>query len=190
MPSETSPGFSRRLAYHFLPVLGLVLVLWAVELVNLAMGHRLNVHGLMPRTASGVAGILWSPFLHGNFGHLLSNTVPILVLGALVCSRGPRVFAAVSVVVIVAGGLGLWIVGRSAYHVGASGLIFGYFGYLVAHAWFARTVGAAIVAVITVLLYSGLIWGVFPQGRFVSWEGHLCGLLAGVLAARLILDRR
>ena len=174
-----------KLVARFIPVIFFVVVLWVIELVNLTLGHALNIHGLIPRSSQGLDGIFWSPFLHGNLSHLLTNTAPLLILGGLVCVSGTRSFFFATGCIIVLGGLGVWVIGRTAIHVGASGVVFGYFGFLVARAWFTRTVGAFIAAAITIVLYAGLIWGILPQGRFISWEAHLCGLLAGVLAARM-----
>ena len=111
---------------------GLVALLWVIEIVNFLAGHALNQYGLLPGTTRGIWGIFLSPFLHGSFSHLILNTVPLLVLGWLVIIRGVGTFMLVSLTIIALGGLGVWEFGRQAYHVGASGLIFGYFGYLVA----------------------------------------------------------
>jgi len=87
-------------------------------------------------------------------------------------------------------GAALWLLGRSAYHVGASSVLFGYFGYLVARGWYERSVTARLVVLLTLGLYGGIVWGVLPTRPFISWEGHLFGLLAGVLVARLATPRR
>ena len=175
-----------KLVARFIPIIVFVAVIWVIELVNLALEHRLNVYGLIPRTSHGLDGILWSPFLHGNLPHLLTNTAPLLILGGLICASGTRLFFLATGCIIVIGGLGVWVIGRSAVHVGASGVVFGYFGFLLARAWFTRTLAAIIAATITIALYAGLIWGIIPQGRFISWEAHLCGLLAGILAAQML----
>ncbi len=179
-----------KLVRRFIPIFAFVMVLWVVELINLFLDHGLNVHGLIPRSTQGLDGIAWSPFLHGNVAHLITNTAPLLVLGALVCACSRRTFFLATGCIIVVGGVGVWLVGRSAIHVGASGVVFGYFGFLVARAWFTRTLGAFVAATITILLYAGLIWGILPQERFISWEAHLCGLLSGVLAARVLSPKR
>ena len=175
----------QQLKTNLLPVIGFVVLLWAVEAVNSLTGHQLNEWGILPRTLTGLRGIPFSPFLHGNVSHLLVNTLPFLVLGGLVALQGRRAFLGVSLVVIVCGGIALWLFGRTAYHIGASGLIFGYFGYLVARAWYERSIGSILIALVTLFFYGGLMWGVLPTNAFISWEGHLCGLLAGILAARI-----
>ena len=166
-------------------LLGAVCLIWAVEGVNVLAGRQLDSLGILPRHLSGLLGIPLSPFIHGNVSHALVNTLPFLALGSLVALRGVRVFVTVSVFVILGGGAAVWLFGRSAYHVGASGLIFGYFGYLVALGWYERSSVAILTALLTLFLYGGLVWGVLPSRSFISWEGHLFGMLAGVLAARL-----
>jgi membrane associated rhomboid family serine protease len=163
----------------------LVALLWGIELVNHAMGHGLNEWGIRPRTARGLPGILFAPFLHNGINHIVLNTVPLLVLGSLVILRGTAAFLSASAVIIVLGGAGVWIFGRPAVHVGASSLIFGYFGFLVARGWYGRDFLSILFAVLAVGLYGGLLFGVLPVQSHVSWEGHLFGLLAGLLAGRL-----
>ena len=179
-----------------------VAVIWVVYLVNsLLFDGSLNRYGLspmalpyrwlsefepsLPYLAGSLRGILLSPLLHGSFSHLMSNTFPLLLLGGFVTIRGAKTLIGVSLLVIVLGGLLVWIVGRPAVHIGASGLVFGYFGFLVAQGWYERSIVSIVVAVGVLLLYGGIIFGVLPQSGFISWEGHLFGLIAGVLAARM-----
>ena len=148
------------------------------------MGHQLNSWGTFPRTVHGLTGIPLSPFLHGSFGHVVSNSIPFLVLGGLIALRGRQVLLRVSFIVIGLGGAGVWALGRPAIHIVASGLVFGYFGYLVARGWYERKLGSILMAIAVIILYGGLIVGVIPARSLVSWEAHLFGLIAGVLAAR------
>ncbi len=166
-------------------LLSFAAVMWIVELVNWAVSHDLNSLGILPRTTSGLIGIPLAPFLHGSIGHLVSNTIPFLVLGGLVLIQGKQKFLEVTAIVITFGGLGVWLVGRSSFHIGASGLVFGYFGYLLARGWYDRSAVSILIAVAVLLVYGGLLVGVLPTLSFVSWEGHLFGLLAGVLVAWL-----
>ena len=165
-------------------ILGAVCLIWAVEAVNVLSGRQLTSLGILPRHLSGLIGIPLSPFLHGSVNHATVNTMPFLVLGGLVALRGARAFASVSIFVILCGGVAVWLFGRASYHIGASGLIFGYFGYLMARGWYERSSAAILTALLTLFLYGGLVWGVLPSRSFISWEGHLFGMLAGVLAAR------
>ena len=167
-----------------LMVQGLAL-LWVIEVLNVLLGYRLNAWGIVPRTFWGLLGIPFSPFLHGSVLHLTVNTVPLAVLGGLVMLQGRAAFLRASVGIILLGGAGVWVLGRTASHVGASGLIFGYFGYLVARGWYSREPLALLGGLSTVLLYSSMLWGVFPSRLPISWEAHLCGLAAGLLVARL-----
>ncbi len=166
-------------------IVGFLSVIWAVETLNGFMGHRLSTWGILPRTEIGLRGIPLSPFLHDSFNHVLSNTVPFLILGGLVALRGSQKLIGVSLFIIVVGGAGVWLIGRPAIHVGASGLVFGYFGYLVANGWFDRRPISIFAAIAVIVVYGSLVFGVIPTTGFVSWEAHLFGLLAGVLSARL-----
>ena len=166
-------------------ILGLVVLIWAVEVVNWTLDHQLSQFGILPRRVDGLAGIPLSPLLHGSIRHASLNTVPLLVLGGLVSLYGVGVFLRSSLVIVLLAGAAIWLFGRDSIHVGASGLIFGYFGFLVARGWYERKLVSILVAVLTVSLYGGIVWGILPSAGQVSWEGHLFGLLAGVLAARL-----
>ena len=161
-----------------------VAVIWVLTAVNVVAGDRLDDYGIVPRTADGLWGIPLAPFLHAGFGHALSNTVPLLMLGGLVAARGWQVMLGVTLFVVLLGGAGVWLVARGGSHVGASGLVFGYFGYLVARGWYDRRIVSILIAVVVMVVYGGLLFGVLPTGGRVSWEGHLTGLIAGVLAAR------
>jgi membrane associated rhomboid family serine protease len=174
--SGEARGWKARFAF----MVGFVVLLWAVEVLNLLTGNSLTLYGIHPRTLAGLWGVLFAPFLHASVPHLLMNTVPLLVLGLLVMRRGLSDFLEVSLVVVIGGGAGVWIFASSGNHVGASGLIFGYFGYLLARAWYQRDLLSILVALLVVFLYGGMLWGILPLRAHVSWEGHLFGLLAGV----------
>ncbi len=165
-------------------VAGLLAVLWLIELLNASLGHRLNVFGILPRSLHGLAGIPLAPLLHGSFQHLLVNSVPLAVLGLFVLARGVGRFVYVTAVSVILGGGLVWLAARPALHVGASGLIFGYFGYLLADAWYTPSPRAILIAALTVVLYGGMIVGVMPGDVMVSWESHLAGFVAGIVAAR------
>jgi membrane associated rhomboid family serine protease len=177
--SRESAPLGARLMWLLAPAA----VFWIVEIVNALLGHQLCVWGIIPRTKQGLPGILFSPFLHAGFGHLISNTLPYLALGSLVVARGVGQFLAASVFIILVGGLGVWTIGSPGLHVGASGLIFGYFGFLVALGWYERSLSSLLVSVMVIILYGGMIWGILPMYPGVSWEAHFCGLIAGILAA-------
>ena len=162
-----------------------VAAIWVLVAVDALADNPLAGYGIMPRTVDGLRGIPLAPFLHGGFGHALSNTVPLLMLGGLVAARGWQALLGVTLFVVLLGGAGVWLAARSGSHIGASGLVFGYFGYLVARGWYDRRIVSILIAVVVIIVYGGLIFGVLPTGDRVSWEGHLTGLIAGILAARL-----
>jgi membrane associated rhomboid family serine protease len=110
-------------------------------------------------------------------------------MGFFVALRGVRTFIFSSVLILTLAGLGVWLFGRPAFHIGASGLVFGYFGFLVALAWFERSLLAFSIACLVLFYYGGIIFGILPRDEFVSWEGHLFGLLAGIVAANLFAKR-
>ncbi len=176
---SAKPAFVSRF-YGLAILLGLI---WLVSVVNFVAGGTLDQFGISPRSVSGLPGILIAPFLHGGISHLLSNTVPMIMLGGMVSLRGQATFWGVTVSVAIVGGLGVWLLGRGNVHIGASGLVFGYFGYLVALGWFERKLSSIAIALLTLVLYAGLIWGVLPLRAWVSWEGHLFGMAAGALIA-------
>lgn len=169
-------------------LLAIVAALWVVEIVDsVFLDDALEAQGIRPRSFSGFDGILWAPFLHGSVGHLLSNTVPFVVAGGLVMMRGIRWWAAVTVFIMVVGGVLVWLLARSSIHIGASILIFGYLGYLATAGFFEKSLRWIAVGVGVIVVYGGaLVSGVLPTQRGVSWEGHLFGLAAGVLAAYLL----
>lgn len=179
-------GIGDEIKAHIAILGTIVAVMWLLEIVDIAMGGRLNYFGIYPRNSIGLRGILLAPFLHGNFQHLISNTIPFVVMGWFVMLRGIPEFFKVSAIVMLASGIGTWLFGSAGLHIGASGVIFGYFGFLLSRAYFERSALSIALSLAVGLLYGGLIWGVLP-GRFgISWEGHLFGFLGGIYAARYI----
>ncbi|GAX62112.1 membrane protein [Candidatus Scalindua japonica] len=166
-------------------IIGFVVLIWIIELINFSTGRHLSDWGILPRTLKGLIGIPLSPFLHAGLIHTMMNTIPLAILGGFVMLYGKQTFLKISIIIIFVSGLALWLFARPSCHVGASALIFGYFSYLVMYAWYNRSLKSVIIAVVTVFLYGGIIWGLLPSFSQVSWEGHLFGLLAGALAARL-----
>ncbi len=170
---------------RFQPILVLVALIWAIELVNFFFGHGLASWGISPRSMSGLIGIPLAPMLHAGFWHTVSNTAPLLFLGALILAGGKRRFWVTTVSVTLLSGALVWLFARNASHVGASGLVFGYFGAILARAVIDRSLSAVAIGVVTVMAYGGLIWGILPLRSYVSFESHLFGLIAGVLVVWL-----
>lgn len=168
---------------------GFVALIWILEIIDfLLFRGRLNRYGIRPRSISGLGGILLAPLLHGNFRHLAANTVPFVTLGALVMLGGLERFFSVTAIVVLVSGLGVWLLGSPrTVHIGASGVIFGYFGFLLLRGYFEQDLFSSGVSLVVGLLYGSLIWGVLPSRRGMSWQGHLFGFVGGVLAARFLV---
>jgi len=162
-----------------------LLALWAFNVVNWLTGYRLNFLGIYPRRLHGLPGIVFAPFLHGSFGHLIFNSIPLFVLANFVLLGGLITFYCVSIIVIVISGTALWLFGRRAFHVGASGLIMGYWSYLLVQAYAHPTALTVILAIVSVYYFGGLLLALFPGEVQVSWEGHVFGFFAGVAATFL-----
>lgn len=166
----------------------LLAIMWGLEVVDeLVLSGRLDQMGIAPRSVDGLKGIFLAPLLHGSFGHLASNTIPLLVLGWFVMFRGRSTFVIATVGVAVIGGLGTWLFGSTdSVHIGASGLVFGYLGFLLGGGIFERSLKAVLLAIAAGLLYGGIVWGVMPGQEGISWEGHLFGFVGGVVLAKLL----
>ncbi len=165
-------------------------IMWAVEFVDsVLLSDQLQENGILPREVDGLDGILWAPFLHGTWAHLLANSLPLLVLGGLVAIWGARRWLVVTLIVMVLGGAATWALARFGNHIGASGLVFGYFGFLVGAVFYERKIWPILLATVAILLFgSAIVSGVVPtQG--VSWEGHVFGGLAGLVAAKVTTPR-
>ena len=178
-------GHAHTIQEELAGILAFVAAIWLVFLLEWVIGGtRLMALGLVPRNLFGVLGILAMPFLHIGFGHLVSNTIPLFILLALLAGSQARSWEIVAEIVLLGGAL-LWVFGRSAVHVGASGLVFGLVAFLIAAGFLEKRVIPLIVSVIVGFLYgTTLLWNVLPTvGSHVSWDGHLCGAVAGVACA-------
>ena len=175
---------TKSLLKRFTPILVVTGVCWLVFVVNnLVLNGHLARYGIIPRHLSSLPGIIWAPFLHGSFQHLAANTLPLLILGAIICARGSGEFALITGAGTLLGGGLTWLIGRNACHIGASGLIFCYFGYLASLAYFNRNIATLVLSLVCILGYGGMLRGILPTSAAVSWEGHLAGLAAGIILA-------
>jgi len=174
-----------------LPLLIIVGVMWLIEIIDRLLFHgALDGLGIVPRQIAGLRGIPIAPLLHGSFAHLLANTLPFLALGFLVMLRHNRQFWAVTLTIVLISGLGTWLIAPAhTVHIGASGLIFGYFAFLLVAAYTERSPRAIGLALMVILFYGGLVWGALPQAGPISWQGHLFGLVGGAVAARAFAPR-
>lgn len=191
-----APTWPRRVARSFalqVAIVGsLLLLMWLVEAVDaLFFRSSLDQFGVWPRHLAGLWGILFAPFLHANFAHLAANSVPFAFLGWLILVRGLGDYVIVTLAVMISSGLGTWLLGApDSIHIGASGVVFGYFGFLLLRAVYERSLVAMSSALIVILLYGSFIWGVFPLIMGVSWQMHLFGFVGGALIARALASQR
>jgi membrane associated rhomboid family serine protease len=192
VPVRSSP---RILPARPLQALGTMLaftaVLWVLEIYDFTTGQQLDRDGIVPRTESGLEGILWAPLLHGGFAHLIGNTAPFLIFGFLVLANGLRRFVTVTALVWLLGGLGVWLTAPDgSVTIGMSGVIFGWLAYLLVRGFFAHSGTQILLALVLFFFWGGILLGVLPGQPGISWQGHLFGALAGVLAAWLVAPRR
>lgn len=171
---------------------GALLAMWLLEVADLLLfGGALDAYGIRPRSVDGLDGVVLAPLLHGDLAHLANNSVPFVVLGLLVFLNGLRNFAVTTVLSVLLSGLGVWLVGApNTVHVGASGLVFGYFGYLLLRGYFTRSAGAILLSLLLIVLYGGALWGLLPLQTGISWTAHLFGFLGGALSAYLLHRRK
>ncbi|HWS94442.1 MAG TPA: rhomboid family intramembrane serine protease [Mycobacterium sp.] len=176
-------------------ILTFVALLYLVELIDQLTRHSMDENGIRPLTTDGLWGIIFAPVLHANWPHLMANTVPLLVLGFLMTLAGLSRFVWATAIVWILGGLGTWIIGNMGSscgptdHIGASGLIFGWLAFLLVFGIFVRKFWDIIIGLVVLFAYGGVLLGAMPvlgQCGGVSWQGHLCGAIAGVVAAYLL----
>jgi membrane associated rhomboid family serine protease len=188
--TDTAPRGDDPRRSALLILFALVALMWMVEVVDVALDHRLDRYGIEPRDVDGLEGVVAAPFLHVGFGHLLANTIPFVVMGAVIALEGARRLVAVTVIVALVSGLGTWLVAaEGTIHVGASGIVFGFATYLIARGIFNRRGGELAVGALVVLVWGGALLGGLEPQRGISWQGHLFGAIGGIVAARM-LDRR
>lgn len=172
------------------PVAVLVAVMWGVEIVDAIPGVDLDQYGIRPRSDEGLVGVVASPFLHGDFGHLIANTGAFLILGVVIALTTRRFWTA-TIGIAVLGGLGTWLIAQPlSLHIGASGLVYGYAAFLVTWGILTRTILDIVVSVGVIVVYGGLALGVLPGQPGISWQGHLCGAIAGAAVAWWAARRR
>jgi membrane associated rhomboid family serine protease len=176
-------------------ILTFVALLYLVELIDQMTRHSLDANGIRPLETDGLWGIVFAPVLHESWQHLMANTVPLLVLGFLLTLAGLSRFVWATAIVWILGGFGTWLIGDVGSscgptdHIGASGLIFGWLAVLLVFGIFVRRVSNIIVGLLVMFAYGGILLGAMPVLGLcggVSWQGHLCGAIAGVAAAYML----
>lgn len=169
----------------FIPVV-LLLIMWVVRLVEYGFGVNLNFLGVQPMHINGLQGIFLSPLIHGDFEHLLANTLPFLVLSVALFYFYPQIAVRVLIGIWLLSGLWIWVGGRESWHIGASSLIYGFSAFLFFSGLIRKDTRLAALALMVAFLYGSMIWGVFPEffpKKNISWEGHLGGFVAGLILA-------
>ena len=166
-----------------------VLLLWLVALVEYSLNSNFYYLGVFPRTAKGLPGIIFSSFIHGNFKHLVSNSIPLVVMGTGILYFYRSLSYKVFLIVWLLSGICVWIAGRPSYHIGASGIVYGLASFLFFSGVIRRDARLAAISLVVVFLYGSMIWGVFPIWPSISWEGHLFGGIAGLLCAVIFKDK-
>ncbi|TQV89293.1 rhomboid family intramembrane serine protease [Aliikangiella coralliicola] len=161
--------------------------IWLLEIANLIFDHQLNQFALQPRQVSALPGIVTMHFLHWNLFHIISNSIPLLILGFFVCSVGKGIKVTISIM-LISGAL-VWLFARNGLHAGASGLVMGYWGYLISNAVFDRSLKNIFFAILTIAFYGGIVFSLIDFREHVSFEGHIFGFLAGVMSAWIWRDK-
>ena len=163
----------------------MVTAFWVIFIATIVSGGALLSLGVIPRTAIGLRGIVFAPFLHAGVNHLIANSIPFLILGWLVMLRDSRHFTYVTLAAMAGSGLLSWLLGApGSVHIGASGLIFGYLGFLMLSGWFARSLGSILLSIAVTIVWGGVLLGLMPGEAGISWQAHIGGFLGGVFAAR------
>lgn len=185
--NATARPLPQSIKEHAMLLFGLLAAMWVVEVLDFLLPFvNLDIFGIRPRSLRGLPGIFLCPFLHLGFGHLVSNSLPFLLLGGLVMTGGRRQFLQLSLWVTVIGGSGVWLLGGGqSVHLGASLLIFGYLGFLLSSGIVKRSVAGIALSLVLLFVYGGMLYGVLPGQPGISWLGHLCGFLAGIGGAYL-----
>lgn len=162
--------------FLFLSLLTVFLIF--IQLINSLIG--ITQWGILPRTSEGLIGIFFAPFIHGSWGHLFSNLPPLLILSALLLSQSLKQYICASLFIIIAGGLMVWIIGRDAIHIGASGWIFGLWALLLTQGVLRRQAIDIIIGLVVLIYFSGMATGLLPGQQYISTESHIAGAIAGI----------
>lgn len=173
----------KRFILSLVPPAIILLIIWLVKIIEVADGLDLYYYGIYPRKISGLIGIAASPFIHANFNHLLNNSVPFILLLAAIFYFYHKVAWRVLLYSWLASGILVWIIARSSYHIGASGLVYSFAAFLFLSGIVRRNINLLAISLLVIFLYGSMVWGIFPYRPDMSWESHLVGLTIGALLA-------
>lgn len=177
------PEEKKKLLYAAIYPVLMVVVMWLVKVVEVAGNYEFYQFGIYPLHAEGLKGIVFSPFIHGSFQHLISNTFPVLILGTSLFYFYRNLAIPVTVLAWLMSGLWVWVFARTSWHIGASGIIYSWAAFLFFSGVIRDHPRLMALALLVAFLYGSIVWGIFPMEQGVSWEGHLMGLLAGSVLA-------
>ena len=167
---------------NFVFCLKIVMLLVAIHVLNISSGGALMIFGIIPRRWYGLLGIIFSPFLHGSFTHLLFNSLPLIILVNVLLLGGSLHFFIISSQIAIMGGVMTWLFGRDAIHIGASGLILGYMGYVMVYGYLDPSMMTTIILLVLLYYIGGILMGLMPSDEGVSWEGHVFGFIGGIVS--------
>ena len=162
--------------------------MWIVQSVQTFIWPEINHYGILPGTVGGITGILFAPWIHHGWWHLISNSIPFIILGSLVQFKNTTIFWEATLIISILAGLGTWLFGSTAYHAGASALILGYWSFLLADAYNTKSIKAVMIATIVLIFYSSFFFLILDLREHISWIGHTSGLVAGVIVAKLYFN--
>lgn len=169
-----------------------VVVIWAVHIVNqYVLGGSLLAYGVHPLDTTAWWTVFTAPLIHGNFAHLISNTIPGALFTFVIAASGKHVWLKSTLIITLVAGMGTWLIGGvGTVHIGASGVLYGWFAYLLVRGIFNRSMAQLAIGVVIASVYSGLIWGIFPTMPGVSWQAHLCGFIGGIIAGFMVRNTK
>ena len=182
MNSDSQNIPKENISKYLTPLIFPVLI-WVVHLLSLILNVDITRMGLIPRIPIGLLGIITAPLIHADFSHLISNTIPLIILGWIIFAFYRRVTVISFILIYLLTGLLVWIFARQVYHIGASGIVYGYVSFLFFSGIFRRDNTSITLALVITFIYGGLVWGILPGMKGVSWESHLFGGISGLIAA-------
>ena len=160
-----------------------LIIIWSVKIFEIVFDYDFTEYGVLPRKFNGLTGIFFSPLIHSDVNHLLSNSLPVIILCLLIFNFYSQIAKKILIYLYFISGLWLWCIGRESFHIGASGLIYAMASFLFFSGILRKNSQLSAVALLVIFIYGGLFWGLFPIHKNVSWEGHLTGFIAGILVS-------